>query len=424
MILKLSPGTAGALLTLIAATPSAGADWSHVMGSHYDRKTAEPVSPPWPSGQPRPLWKISCAGGFGSFITGDGKAYTVIPQKAGGSTRETVVALDSSTGRVIWEAPFGVAAYDGGGDRGASGNDGGDGPRATPAYHDGRVFVFGGAFDLHAIEAATGRIIWERDLIKDFGAKPIRWSNAAAPLVAGDRVLVAGGSSGQCYLAFRATDGEVLWKTGSDRVSHATPVLATIHGQEQALFLVDRGLVALDPANGRELWHYPFAWRTSIGASPVVWNDIVHCTAGYGVGGAAVRVTHDDKTWAVKELWRSRGNGDTAAHWSTPVAHEGYLYGCYGHGEYGTASFKCIDIRTGKVAWEESGFGHGAVILVGNRLLATTDFGRLTVIDPDPSAYRETARADVIDGKCWASPAFSDGRLLLRSTTQGVCIQW
>jgi hypothetical protein len=415
---------AGALLALIANTTlSTAADWTHVMGPRYDRKSTETAPTP-PSSLPRERWKISCDGGFSSFVTGDGKAFTVVPRKIRGSTRETLVVLDAASGRVLWETPLGNASYDGGGERGASGNDGGDGPRATPAYHDGRVFVFGGNFDLHALDAATGRILWQRDLIKDFSARQIQWSNAAAPLLIGDRVIVAGGGAKQCYLAFRATDGEVLWKTGSDRVSHATPVLTTIHGQRQALFLVGRGLVSLDPADGRELWHYPFAWRTSIGASPVVWNDIVHCTAGYGVGGAAVQVTLDGKTWGVKELWRSRGNRDTAAHWSTPVAHDGYLYGCYGHAEFGRAAFKCIDIRTGEVAWEESGFGHGAVIQVGDRLMATTDFGRLTVINPDPSGYREIARADVIEGKCWASPAFSEGRLLLRSTTQGVCLEW
>lgn len=423
MILNAKSGPLACLAILTTATLVPAADWAHIMGPRHDRKSTEVVAAPPTAGQLSEVWKISCDGGFSSFVTGDERVFTVLPRKFRGSTRETVVALAAVDGRELWATPLGVASYDGGGERGASGNDGGDGPRATPAYQDGRVFVFGGGFDLHALDATTGKVLWQRDLLKDFGGEQIRWSNTAAPLVIGDRVLVAGGGRGQCYLAFRATDGDVLWKTGSDRISHATPVLATIHGREQALFLADRGLVSLDPADGRELWHYPFAWRTSIGASPVVWNDIVHCTAGYGVGGAAVQVMLAGETWSVKELWRSRGNRDTAAHWSTPVAHEGYLYGCYGHAEFGRAAFKCIDIRTGEVAWEESGFGHGAVILVGDRLLATTDFGRLTVIAPDPTEYREMSRAQVIDGKCWSSPAFSNGRLLLRSTTQGVCLE-
>eukprot|EP01012_Entosiphon_sulcatum_P006304 TRINITY_DN12962_c0_g3_i1.p1 TRINITY_DN12962_c0_g3~~TRINITY_DN12962_c0_g3_i1.p1 ORF type:complete len:306 (+),score=37.61 TRINITY_DN12962_c0_g3_i1:81-920(+) len=277
--------------------------------------------------------------------------------------------------------------------------------------------------DLHVLKADTGEPIWKHDLIAEFGGKNIVWSNAASPLVMGDRVLVSGGGKGQSFLAFSVVDGRVLWKAGDDRATHSTPVPATIHGQAHVLFLVERGLVALDPASGKELWHYPFPYRTATAASPVVWNNIVNVTAGYGVGGAACQIVKTGDKWEANELWRLPGNRDAAAHWSTAVVHDGFLSGCYGHGEYGSGAFKCIDIRTGKVAWEKKGFGHGQVILAGNRLLATTDAGKLTVIEPTPKEYQELAAAKVIEGKVWASLAFSDGQLFLRSTTQGVCLK-
>jgi outer membrane protein assembly factor BamB len=411
-----------ATLVLASALPGAGpvsgTDWTHIMGPKYDRKTTEAVA--WASAAPRRVWEISAEGGFSSFVTGDGKAYTVLQVKG----RETAVAVDRKTGRTVWQATLGRAGdYGRGGDRGARGNDGGDGPRATPVFSEGRVFVYGANFDLYALDSASGRILWKADLISEYGGRKIQWANAAAPLVVGDRVIVGGGGRNQTYVAFRAADGEVLWKTGTDRVTHASPILATIHGQQQALFMVERGVVSLDPADGRELWHYPFPYRTSTAASPVVWGDIVNCTAGYGVGGAACQVVRKGDTWEVTELWRSPGNRDTAAHWMTAVAHEGYLYGCYGHGDYGNAAFKCIDIRTGKVMWQQRGFGHGQVIMAGNRLLATTDGGKLVLIEPTPSGYRELKSAKVIDGKVWASPAYSDGQILLRSTTKGVCLE-
>jgi outer membrane protein assembly factor BamB len=397
-------------------------EWSHILGPSLDRKTTEGTAT-WSTGHPRKLWQIPAEGGFSSFVTGDGRAYTVIASKVGGSTRETAVAVDRKTGRMLWQVPLGEAGYRNGGERGVDGNRGGDGPRATPVFSGGRVLVFGGKFDLYALESATGKVIWKRDLLKEFNGSPITWSNAASPLIIGDRVLVAGGGSDQSFLAFRLTDGEVLWKRGTDRPTYSTPVFATIHGMGQAIFLVERGLVALDPTNGRELWHYPFPYRTATAASPVVWQDIVNCTAGYGVGGAACQITRTGETWSAAELWRSPGNRDTAAHWSTAVVHDGYLYGCYGHGEYGTGAFKCIDIRTGKVQWQQAGFGHGQVIMAGRQLLATTDAGRLDMIDPTQSAYRDRAHAQVIAGKVWARPAVSEGQLFLRSTKQGVCLE-
>jgi outer membrane protein assembly factor BamB len=407
-------------LAFSAAAPAfAKGEWSQIAGPALDRKTSETLPASWPSGGPKKLWEFKVDGGFGSFVTGDGRAYLVVAEKG----RETAVAVDRKTGQSLWRTPLGATGYTRGGERGAPGNDGGDGPRATPAFADGRVFVLGAHFDLYALDAATGRIVWQHDLIKEFGGKELHWSNAAAPLVVGDRVFVAGGGRGQTYLAFRADTGAVIWKAGDDRATYSTPVLATIHGQPQVLFMVERGVVSRDPATGRELWHYPFPYRTATAASPVVWQDIVNCSAAYGVGGGACKVTRKGDTWEVTEIWRSPGNRDTAAHWTTAVVHDGYLYGCYGHGEYGRGAFKCIDIRTGKVMWEKTGFGHGQVIMAGGKLLVTTDAGKLVVIEPTPESYREIASSSGVDGKVWASLALSDGQLFMRSTTRAVCLQ-
>ncbi len=408
-------------LALAAASCATAGEWSHIQGPAYDRKTSEGATGTWKTGEPRRIWEMKADGGFSSFVTGDGKAFTVVPIEGGG--REAAVAIDRKTGKPLWQTALGVSEYANGGARGARGNDGGDGPRATPVFAAGRVFVFGAKFDLTALDAATGKVLWKRDLIADFGGKELHWANSASPLLVGDKVIVAGGGRNQTFLAFKAATGEVVWKSGTDRVTYSTPVFAKIHGQDHALFMVERGLVALDPATGKELWHYPFPYRTATCASPVVWNDIVNVTAGYGVGGGACKVTFAGGKWEAVELWRSPGNRDTAAHWSTAVVHDGFLYGCYGHGEYGGGAFKCIDIRTGEVKWQQPGFGHGQVILAGNRLLATTDAGVLKLIEPTPAGYRELVSADIIAGKVWASPALSDGQVLLRSTTGGVCVE-
>ena len=255
------------------------AEWSHFMGPRYDRKTQEVVEPAAVAGPLRPVWEITTEGGFSSFVTGNGKAYTVVPTKVGGTSRETAVAIDRKTGKTVWQTPLGETGYRSGGERGAEGNDGGDGPRSTPAFSKNRVFVFGGKFDLYALDSGSGRILWQHDLIKEYGGQEITWSNAATPLLIGDRVLVAGGGENQAYLAFRADNGELLWKAGTDRPTHSTPIVATIEGKEQALFMAERGLVSRDPADGRELWHYPFPYRTSTAASPVVWGNIINCAA-------------------------------------------------------------------------------------------------------------------------------------------------
>ncbi len=408
-----------AAVTSVFLTSSAfAAEWWQIAGPSHDRKTTEKAPATLSPDKLKKVWQIPTNAGFSSFVTGDGRAYTVVDTQG----RETAIAVDRKTGKPLWETPFAATGYRSGGERGAPGNDGGDGPRSTPVFFKNRIYVFDGRFALHALESETGKVVWQHDLMKEFGAREIVWSNAASPLIVGDHVVVAGGGSGQTFLAFRADTGEVVWKTGSDKPTHSTPVLTKIHGQEQILFMVERGLVALNPADGKELWHYPFPYRTSTAASPVVWNDIVNVAAAYGVGGGACKVVKKDGKWEAEELWRSPGN-DTAAHWTTAIVHDGFLYGLYGHREFAKNAMKCIDIRTGKIQWEKPGFGPSQLIMIGDRLLATTDFGEAVLVEPKSTAYQELGRAKVIDGKVWASPAISDGQLLLRSTTQGVCVE-
>src|SRR5205814_1320782 len=97
----------------------------------------------------RRAWQIPAGGGFSSFVTGNGKAYTVLPTQVSGTTRETAVAVDRKTGKILWQTVLGEGGYRSGGERGAPGNDGGDGPRATPVFFKNRVYVFGGHFELY-----------------------------------------------------------------------------------------------------------------------------------------------------------------------------------------------------------------------------------------------------------------------------------
>lgn len=399
-----------------------GSDWPHVNGPNHDRVSSETIKITWDSETPKPNWRVSSTGGFSSFVVGEGIVVTVLAGKIADEAKEVVVALDRNTGKAIWNTPLGSAIYDGGGNSGAEGNKGGDGPRATAVIDDGNVYVYAGHFDLYCMDAKTGSILWKQDILNDFNGDMIKWQNVMSPLIVDDKVLVSGGGQRQAFLAFNKNDGSLVWKSGSGAVSHVTPVLATIDGVQQALFIVRSELVSINPDTGKELWSYPFKFSTSMAASPTVWKNMIHISAGYGTGGAGLEVSKRGGKWKVDELWRIRGNRDVASHWSTPVAHDGYLYGLYSFKEYGDGDLKCIDMRTGNIEWQEPGFGQGQLIMVDEKLFVLTDFGQMKVAVPTPVAYKLLHEATVIDGKCWATPAISDGTLFIRSTTAGVSI--
>jgi outer membrane protein assembly factor BamB len=365
---------------------------------------------------------VPSEGGFSSFAVAGGRAFTLALKEADGAKQESLVALDANTGKELWFAPLNFAKYDGGGDSGSSDNKGGDGPRSTPTTDGKTVFTMSSQLVLRSFDASTGKIIWTRDLLKENAGRNIQWQNAASPLLAGGLIYVAGGGPSESLLALNPKDGSVAWKGFDEKMTHATPVAANILGQPQIIFFVQSGLLSVEPKTGKELWRYPFQYLTSTAASPVVAGNVVYCSAGYGIGAGAAKITKEGSQFVATEIYRLRGNKPVANHWSTPVVKDGHLYGMFQFKEFGSGPIKCVDIATGEVKWEKDGFGPGQVILAGDRLLALSDTGELILIDPRPDGYKELARADVLDGKCWSTPVLADGRIYARSTKEAVCL--
>jgi outer membrane protein assembly factor BamB len=315
----------------------------------------------------------------------------------------------------------GPAKYQGGGDSGAEGNSGGDGPRSTPAASGNRVYTYSPDMVLQCLDANSGKQIWTKDIIRVFGGKNIGWKSAMSPVLEGDVVFVAGGGQGQSMIAFNQATGAVVWKTGDDAITHATPVLATLQGTRQVIFMMQSGLVALEAATGKPLWRFAFSYRTSTACSPVVAGDVVFCSAGYEIGAAACRVSKTVDGFEAIEIWRVKGDKPLGCLWSPPVLKDGYLYGMISFKQFGSGPLKCVDLQTGAVKWEQPGFGAGQVMLVGKYLVALSDAGEVAIVEPSPDGYKELVRFKALPGKCWNSPSLSRGRLYVRSTKEGAC---
>ncbi len=413
-------GLALTLSSAVLADPLAKGGWASYRGPAGDGSTKEKISASWStSSAPKEVWRSEAKAGFSSISVADGQAYTIEARDVEGVATEVVVARDAATGKEKWASSLKPAKYDGGGDSGTKDNKGGDGPRSTPTVADGCVLALGGDLTLCCFDAASGKVKWTHAILEEFDGKLPRWQNAASPVVVDGLCIVAGGGDGKAFLAFDVKSGNLKWSSGNGKITHATPTVATLHGELQVIFFMQEGLVSVSPKDGKQLWNQAYPFKTSTAASPVVWQDIVYCSAGYGVGGGAFRISKEGGKYASAEIWRTEGK--TNNHWSTPVVKDGYLYGMFSFKEYGAGPVACVDIRTGEQKWEKEGFGPGNVILAGDELLALSDAGELVVIPASPEGYAEKSRADVLQGKCWSTPTLAGGYIFARSTSEAGC---
>ncbi len=418
--MKLRPLLAPAAAFLFA-TSAHSADWSQYAGQAGNRTTTEAI--PLSAFKNKPAWKVETPAGFSSFCIAEGHAFTIVKMTdEDGLDRETLIALDANTGEQKWTAPLGTARYDGGGDSGKRGNKGGDGPRSTPSFSDGKVYTLDAEVSISCFDAASGKLLWSQDILKKHDGENIRWQNAASPLIEGDLIFLAGGGKGQALIALDKTTGKRKWAKFDDKMTHATPIAATIGGTRQIIFFTQEGLISVIPENGTKLWNYPFKFAVSTAASPVVYQDIVYCSAGYSVGSAAVKITGSGTTFTAEEIWRKPKKNMN--HWSTPIVHDGFLYGMFSFKAYGNGPLACIDIRTGEEKWSKKGFGPGNVILstatTPPTILALSDAGDLVAVSAKPEGYKELARTHILDGKCWSSPVLANGAIYARSTSEGM----
>jgi outer membrane protein assembly factor BamB len=412
-------------------------DWTQFQGPNMDGTTPDPIALQWDTSSPNfVVWtNSSLTNGFSSFAVSKGRAFTQISK---GSPRlEHCVAVDGATGANLWSVPIDTAPWSptsttAGGDGRAPCNRG-DGPRSTPSILGDKVYALSGQ-NLHLVccSVTNGSMIWSNNLAVEYGASTISWENGASPRVDGNLIFVNlnTATAGLTLAAFHAADGSLAWQSQYAGATHSTPTVATIEGVRQVIFATADGLMSLEPDSGNLLWNYSYPFGSvsvAMGAAPVVHSNIVFVTCGYSGGSAAVRLSRDDTGWTVTQLW-SASTSAYRSTWMAPVCYQGHLYGQFGDRTWTNSPLKCVELETGQVKWSVPNFGMGGTILVNTNLLVLTEDGQVVLVAPNPSAYTELARYRAFRftssafGKCWNAPAYSDGRIYVRSTRGGLSL--
>lgn len=387
-------------VVLAAVVHLAAEDWPQFLGPERNGKYRGPaLAETWGPQGPRVVWRRRVGAGFAGPAVVQGRV--ILFHRVG--NEEVVESLDARTGNTQWRYAY-LTSY-----RDDFGFD--EGPRAVPVVAGGVVYTFGAEGQFHAIDLATGTRVWSVDAMRRFKVPKGFFGAAGSPLVEDGRVLANVGGPEAGIVAFDAKSGNVLWTATSDQASYSSPVGATIGGRRLAIFLTRAGLVGLDPATGRVQFQRP--WRARIAASvnaatPLVIGDLLFISAEYGPGAGVFRLEGSMLT----ELWVS--NDVLTNHYATSVHHAGYLYGFHGRQEFGQ-SFRAVELRTGKVRWNQDRFLAGTVTLAGERLIILRERGELLLAPASPDGFKPLARAQILPGTVRAYPALSDGLLFARN---------
>lgn len=382
-------------------------DWPGFRGPDRDgRRTGVRIATDWKENPPRQLWRHRVGPGWSSFAVVGTRAYT---QEQRGDS-EVVVCYHADTGKELW------AHEDS--DRFTE-TVSGPGPRATPTFHDGKIYALGAKGQLNCLDAATGKPVWARNIVTDAEAKVPEWGFAASPLVVDGVVTVLGGPDGKGVLAYYAATGSPAWSGGDGKHNYCSTHRARLGGVEQVLAVTAGGVTAFQPKDGKELWQYssPLAEGMARVIQPAVLNDSDFLIgSGFGGGTQRVRVTRDGDGWKQEEIWTTKA---ISPYFNDLVTHKNHLYGFEG------IFLTCVNLDAGEKGWRARGYGNGQVMLLPDQdlLLVLSEKGEVALVQANPESHTVVGRFQAIKGKTWNHPVVANGKLFVRNGEEAACYQ-
>jgi outer membrane protein assembly factor BamB len=420
-------------------------DWPQWMGPQRDGVWREAgIMETFPTNGPVVLWRTNVNRGYcGPAVVGD-RLFMVdrqqgkLPERKPGERtlpvipgNERVLCLDARTGSKVWEHIYDCAyriSYP-------------SGPRATPLVSDGRVFTLGAMGDLLCLSARDGKVIWQRQFLKDFAEEPPVWGYAAHPLLDGDRLICTVGGTNSAVVAFHKDTGKELWRALDTReIGYAPPVIYTVGGKRQLIIWHPDGVAGLVPETGKALWTHPYPvggkpQRPEVTiAMPRLAGTKLFLTSFYQ-GSLLLELAGPEPTVVWNRRSKRKSEFEEGLHTTmcTPVIRDDYLYGVCGFGE-----LRCLDLAKGDRHWEtfaategkKSMFGQVFMVGQGGRYWMWNDQGELILAKLNPQGYEEISRAKLLPtiehtrGRdvLWCHPAFANRRAYMHNGQDLICV--
>jgi outer membrane protein assembly factor BamB len=394
---------------LFLSSGSEASDWPQLLGPTRDAVYYGPaLAESWPQKNPV-KWQKDVGEGYSSPVVGEGRL--VLCHRL--DTNLVVDCLNPKDGATLWRFKHAMKFQDG-----ASFD---SGPRATPSIKNGKVYIHNTDGYLACLDLKDGKKIWSNHTRNNFKTSATWHGSVSSPLVTDDAViLLVGGTNSAGIVSFNRDDGTILWRVTDEKATASSPVLATCGGVLQVLVVTRSALHSLDPETGKDFWKVPTRRQTSgdvYAASPIPFGNSIFLSGWYRLGAQLVRL----KDGQPKVVWQR--DDAISTHYANAIVNGDHVYGFHGHAwENGGPTLRCVELATGKVAWEKSKAGSGTIVHCGQNFLVLLDTGELQLIEANPKAFKVKARMQVVGRTTRTYPAVADGFVYVKGPKKLVCL--
>ena len=392
-------------------------DWYQWRGPNRDGVSAETgLLDSWPDDGPPMAWRVEGLGsGMSSVSIFEDHLFTL--GRKDGQTH--IICCNLQDGSEAWATPIG------------SGN-----PNCTPTIDPETGLVYGLTHDgdLACVETDTGAEVWRKNFGSDFGGRMMSgWGYSESPLIDGDRLICTPGANDAIIAALDKRTGEPIWTSsqpedvggrGGDGAGYSSIVISNGAGVKQYVQLTGRGLISVAAEDGQTLWVYNrVANGTANVPTPIVRDDYVFGSSGYGTGAALLRLSAENGGVRAEEVYFLEAN-TLQNHHGGMILIDDHLY--MGHGHNNGLPI-CVEFMTGEVAWggeiRGAGTGSAAVVCADGHLYFRYENAIMALIEVNPSEYnlKSSFQIGSNNAQSWPHPVIQDGRLYLRDQDELLC---
>jgi len=414
-------GLAVLALELLVTSTSSAADWPcwrGVDGLGVSSETGLPVQ--WGQGT-NIAWKIPIPGkGASSPIVVGNRVYITTQTS---DTGLHVLAIDPRGGAILWDREIGRGKL--------SANNLHNMATPTPVSDGKNIWAMFGTGDLAALDL-EGKIIWQRNLVTEYGKYKYNHGYGSSPMLLEDRLFVACMHQGPSYLmAVDAKTGKNLWKIDRNlepkdesQDSYSSPIFYRERGSTPQLILAGaEAITGYDPASGEELWisngyKVPHPYGRTIAGPTAGEGIVVNVASGFQNRGYTVglKASGKGKLADTDRLWTS---SKFSADCPTPVIYQGMLFSIR---DDGMAS--CLDLKTGEAYWQERLFSENvkvSPIAADGKIYFTS--GQANCVVVKAARTLEVLSTNKLSENTLSTPAISGGSVFIRTDGTLYCIR-